>query len=101
MAEPLVVLLQEVQARRVRAEQARRLARSTGDEQVAQRLEDYAVELDRLATELERQAAMLKVQRARRSDLTAEINSQIAEATVRLDDMLRKVKRADGEADEG
>jgi ABC-type transporter Mla subunit MlaD len=101
MAEPRAVLLQEVRAKRERAEQVRRVARSLSDEQVAQRLEAYAVELDRLAADLERQTALLKDQRDQTSDLAGEINSQMTEASARLDDILREIKRSDGEADEG
>ena len=42
MAEPSVVILEEVREKRRRAQQARRLARSISDDKAAQQLEDYA-----------------------------------------------------------
>jgi hypothetical protein len=100
MAAPSIVLLEEVRAKRDIAAKARRLAWSIGDKHAAQQLEDYAAELDEIAADLERQAAIAKAHEARKRQLTAEINSQVTEATALTEHLLRKLKRSDGEPGE-
>jgi hypothetical protein len=93
MAEAWVVMLQEVRANRERAERARRLADRITTKNVAQRLLEYAMDLERLALEMEDRACALAETISATRALTAEVRSSIKEIRATVDARRRITKR--------